>query len=136
MTSEPPRDFAITTASASSRARRASTPEISWSGSPGTTAAVGVAIASAPNNQQITDNVQSELEKSFGSATDVAAQYPQYSNQIIAAARSSFLDGADWAYLAGIVAIVVGAALVFFCFPRRDDEVEMLARYSVEDAPT
>ena len=101
--------------------------------SPSATILRAVAIASAPNNQQISDNVQSELEKSFGSATDVAAQYPQYSNQILAAARSSFLDGADWAYLAGIVAIVVGAALVFFCFPRKDEEVEMLARYHAED---
>jgi DHA2 family multidrug resistance protein-like MFS transporter len=99
----------------------------------GYASAVAVAIASAPNNQQISDNVQSELEKSFGSATDVAAQYPQYSNQILAAARSSFLDGADWAYLAGIVAIVLGAALVFLCFPRKDEEVEMLARYHAED---
>ena len=31
--------------------------------------------------------------------------------------RQSFLDGADWAYTAGLVAIVLGAALVFFMFP-------------------
>jgi DHA2 family multidrug resistance protein-like MFS transporter len=31
-----------------------------------------------------------------------------------ASAKSSFLDGADWAYTAGIAAILVGAVIVFF----------------------
>ena len=60
--------------------------------------------------------MQSELTKSFSSA-NTAAQYPQYSDQIINAAKTSFLEGADWAYTAGIVAIVLGAALVYFRFP-------------------
>jgi DHA2 family multidrug resistance protein-like MFS transporter len=47
---------------------------------------------------------------------------PQYANQIMAAAKSSFLQGDQWAYAAGIVAILVGAALVFFLFPKKDDE--------------
>ena len=62
------------------------------------------------------------------SAEGVAEQYPQYASQITAAAKTSFLDGADWAYVAGIVAILLGAALVFFMFPRRDDEARLLAR--------
>ena len=32
-------------------------------------------------------------------------------------ASTSFLEGDQWAYLAGIVAILLGAALVFFFFP-------------------
>ncbi len=78
-------------------------------------------------------NVQSELTKSFSSAANTAAQYPQYSKQIIAAAQTSFLDGADWAYLAGLIAIVLGAALVFFLFPKHDGELELLNRYQAED---
>jgi DHA2 family multidrug resistance protein-like MFS transporter len=101
----------------------------------GYAAAIGKAIAAAPNQQAITDDVQSELTKSFASAADTASQYPQYSNQIIAAAKSSFLDGADWAYFAGAVAIVLGAAVVFFLFPRKDDELALLTRYAAEDAP-
>ena len=62
------------------------------------------------------------------------AQYPQYASQIIAGAEKSFLDGADWAYLAGMIAVVATAVLVFFCFPSRDRERELLARYHEEDA--
>ena len=46
---------------------------------------------------------------------------PQYAAEITAAAKESFLDGADWAYTAGIVAIVLGAALVFLLFPKHDE---------------
>ena len=95
----------------------------------GYAAAVSAAIAASPESGQITDSVQSQLTKSFSSAANVAEQYPQYSQQIIQGARTSFLDGADWAYTAGIVAIVLGAVLVFFLFPRRDEERRLLASY-------
>jgi DHA2 family multidrug resistance protein-like MFS transporter len=95
--------------------------------------AVGVAITSAPNGQQVTTSVQNELTKSFSSAADVAQQYPQYSQQILAGAKASFLDGADWAYTAGIVAVLVGAAIVFFLFPRKEQEERLLAAYHDED---
>ena len=48
-------------------------------------------------------------------------------------AQSSFLDGADWAYLAGIVAILVGATLVFLMFPKHDEERRLLAEYHATD---
>ena len=48
--------------------------------------------------------------------------------------QSSFLDGADWAYTAGIVAILLGAVLVFFLFPKREEEERLLAAYQAEDA--
>jgi len=99
----------------------------------GYTTAFAKAIASAPNGSQISNSVQNQLTKSFGSAADVASQYPKYSSQIIAAARSSFLDGADWAYTAGIIAIILGAALVFFFFPGKQREDELLAQYHEED---
>jgi predicted MFS family arabinose efflux permease len=95
----------------------------------GYAAAVSAAIADSPESGQITDSVQSQLTKSFSSAANVAEQYPQYSQQIIAGAQSSFLDGADWAYTAGIVAILLGAVLVFFKFPRHDEERRLLAQY-------
>ena len=99
----------------------------------GYAAAVDAAIANSPQRAQINDTVQSELTKSFASAAETPQRYPQYSSQIIAGAKQSFLDGADWAYTAGIVAIVAGAAIVFFLFPRRDDELALLARYHAED---
>src|SRR5262245_13381654 len=101
----------------------------------GYAAAVASAIAAAPASAQskITDGVQAQLTKSFAGAEAVAQQYPQYAKQITAGARQSFLDGADWAYTAGIIAIVLGAALVFFLFPRKDREQELLGEYHRQD---
>jgi MFS family permease len=101
----------------------------------GYASAVAAQIASAPSSDQalITDSVQSELQKSFSSAANTAAKYPQYSKQILAGAKQAFVDGQDWAYAAGIIAIALGAALVWFLFPKRDDEESLLASYRAED---
>ena len=100
----------------------------------GYASAVASAIASAPNKEAITDGVAAQLQKSFAGAEDTAEQYPQYSDAIIAGAETSFLDGADWAYAAGIIAILLGATLVFFLFPRREEEEALLVRYHAEDS--
>jgi hypothetical protein len=99
----------------------------------GYASAVGAAVAASPDGDKVTDNVQAELTKSFSSAVDTAQRYPQYQSQIIAAAKESFLQGDQWAYLAGIIAIVLGALLVFFLFPRKDAERALLAQYHAED---
>ena len=99
----------------------------------GYAAAAATAIAGAPN-EQVNESVQNQLTKSFAGAEAVAQQYPQYTSQITAAAKQSFLDGADWAYTAGLVAVLLGAVLVFFLFPRRDAEQQLLERYAAEDA--
>jgi MFS transporter, DHA2 family, multidrug resistance protein len=93
----------------------------------GYASAVSATIAASPNADQVTTSVQSQLTKSFSSAAAIAERYPQYSTQIIQGAKSSFLAGADWAYTAGIIAIVVGAAIVFFLFPKREQELAMAA---------
>jgi MFS transporter, DHA2 family, multidrug resistance protein len=99
----------------------------------GYASAFGKAIASVPNKDQISDNVQNQLTKSFSSAENTAQQFPQYAKQITATAKSSFVDGADWAYLAGIVAVLLGAALVFFLFPKRKNEETLLGEYQEKD---
>jgi MFS transporter, DHA2 family, multidrug resistance protein len=101
----------------------------------GYASAVAAAIAAAPPADQarITDNVQEELQKSFSSAAETAQRYPQYQDAIVAGAKKSFLDGADWAYTAGIVSILLGAVLVFLLFPRKEAERELLVRYHAED---
>ena len=53
---------------------------------------------------------------------------------IIAAAKTSFLEGDQWAYTAGIVAVVLGAVLVWFMFPKRDDERRLLDEYHAADS--
>jgi EmrB/QacA subfamily drug resistance transporter len=99
----------------------------------GYAAAASAAIASSGESAKVTENVEGELTKSFSSAADLASQYPRHSEQIIAAAKTSFLQGDAWAYRAGIIAILLGGALVFFAFPKRDEEERLLARYNAED---
>jgi EmrB/QacA subfamily drug resistance transporter len=91
-------------------------------------------IAASPQGSEVSEKVQNELTKSFSSAANTAEQYPQYAQQIVLAARTSFLDGGDWTYAAGMIAIVLGTAVVFFLYPRRDEERRLLAEYHAEDA--
>jgi len=95
--------------------------------------ALSAAIAASPDKDQVTAATQSQLTKSFDSASAVAAQYPQYSQAIISAAKTSFLQGDRWAYTAGLVAVLIGAALVFFFFPGKDRETTLLAGYLAAD---
>ncbi len=99
----------------------------------GYAAAMASAVASNLNGQQITSSTEATLQKSFSSAASLAQRYPQYANQIIAAAKSSFLAGDQWAYLAGIIAVLLGAALVFFLFPKPDEERKLLAEFHTMD---
>ena len=96
--------------------------------------AAEITSAEASSQQEISDQVQSQLEKSFSSAEAVAAQYPQYASQITAAAKTSFIQGQDWAFLAGSIAIALGFILVFFKFPKNAKESELLEQYQREDA--
>jgi DHA2 family multidrug resistance protein-like MFS transporter len=99
----------------------------------GYAAAAGAAVAASGKN--INNTVQTELTKSFSSAADTAQRYPtSVQDQIIAAAKTSFLKGDQWAYTAGVVAVLLGAVLVYFMFPRLEDEKRLLATYAAEDA--
>jgi EmrB/QacA subfamily drug resistance transporter len=91
-------------------------------------------IAASPEGAKVSEQVQNELTKSFASAANTAEQYPQYAQPIVQAARTSFLDGGDWTYAAGMIAIALGIAVVFFLFPKHDRELELLQRYHGEDA--
>src|SRR5262249_62423697 len=90
--------------------------------------------AIAGSGKHISDNVEGELTKSFAGAEQVAQQYPQYASQITAAAKQSFLKGDQWAYTAGLVAILLGATLVYFFFPKKEAEQALLAGYRAADA--
>jgi hypothetical protein len=99
----------------------------------GYASAIAASVAASPESDKVTSSVENQLTKSFDGATAIASQYPQYSTQIISAAKQSFLDGQDLAYTAGIVAVLLGAVLVFFKFPKKVDEQSTLARYAAED---
>jgi EmrB/QacA subfamily drug resistance transporter len=98
----------------------------------GYAAAAAAAVDAAPRS--VSDSVESELTKSFSSASATAEKYPQYASSITAGAKQAFLEGDHWAYLAGIVAILLGATIVYFLFPRREDEQRLLAEYHTQDA--
>jgi hypothetical protein len=87
----------------------------------------------ASSGTQVSDSVANQLTKSFDGAEAIAQQYPQYASQITAAAKTSFLQGDQWAYLAGISAVLAGAAIVAVFFPRFEREKEVLAAYQVEN---
>jgi MFS transporter, DHA2 family, multidrug resistance protein len=87
----------------------------------------------AASNQSVSDNVAGQLTKSFDGAEAIAKQYPQDASQITAAAKTSFLQGDQWAYLAGIVAVLLGALIVARFFPRFEREQELLASYQAEN---
>ena len=97
----------------------------------GYASAVSAEIASS--DKSITDSTQAQLTKSFAGAEAVAQQHPQYADAIIAGAKEAFLEGDDWAYTAGVVAILLGAVLVYFMFPRHEEEERLLASYHAHD---
>jgi MFS family permease len=97
----------------------------------GYAAAMGAAIASS--GEDVTAATQSQLQLSYASAANLAAANPEYSDQILAAAESSFLDGDQLAYLAGLMAVIIGGVLTFVFFPRKADEERLRAEYHAED---
>ncbi len=83
----------------------------------GYAAAFGAAISAS--GQSVSSSVQGALTKSYSSAAELAQRYPKHSSGIVAGARDSFIQGQHWAYLAGIVAVAVGAAVMHRFFPGR-----------------
>ena len=100
------------------------------------TAGYAATAAAQVSGKHITSSIENTLTKSFSSAADAAKQYPAHATQIIEGAKTAFLKGDEWAYAAGIIAVLIGAALVFLKFPRHDREKQLLAEYaqSADDA--
>jgi hypothetical protein len=82
-------------------------------------------IASSGEASAISADVTRALQASYSSALQVAEQYPQYKDDILQAARQSLEQGALAAYLVGAIAILIGAALVFFVLPNRARELSL-----------
>ncbi|MGA1479628.1 MAG: MFS transporter [Candidatus Nanopelagicales bacterium] len=91
-------------------------------------------IGESSDSTQIAASTEATLQKSFTSATALSQQYPQYSSEIVAAARESFLAGANWAYAAAIAAGLVAVVLVRFAYPDKQGEIELLHQYAQQDA--
>jgi DHA2 family multidrug resistance protein-like MFS transporter len=99
----------------------------------GYASAAGALVASS--GKSVTSSTEAALTKSFASASDLASRYPpSVQNQIVAGAKTAFLQGDQWAYTAGIVAVLLGATLVAVFFPRAERERQLLASYQSEDS--
>ncbi len=96
--------------------------------------AAGYASAMAGVDSNTTQSTQAQLQLSFASAENVASHHPAQASQITAAAQQSFLDGDQWAYVAAMVAVLIGMALVFRFFPRKDEEEALRAAYHAQDS--
>ncbi len=87
------------------------------------------------SGKSVSTSTQAELTKSFASAADTASRYPaSVQDNIVAGAKTAFLQGDQWAYTAGLVAVFLGAVLVYFVFPKQQEEEQLLARFNAEDA--
>ena len=91
-------------------------------------------IDASPAASQVSEATQSALTQSYSSAATLAERYPEYSDQIINAAQQSFVDGANWAYAAGGIAVIIGAILVAVIYPGRTREQALIAQYDAADA--
>lgn len=89
-------------------------------------------VASSPNADQVTSQTETALTKSFSSAEVLAERYPQYAEQIIAAAREAFVHGDTLAYGAAVLIVLAGAVVVFLGYPRRDHERALMKTYAAE----
>lgn len=99
----------------------------------GYAASMTTALAGAPGSATAPATVTNELTMSYAGAQSVAAAYPQYADQITAAAKSAFLAGDTYAYIAGIIAVLIGAVLVFIFYPKKEQEHAMLMQYHQQD---
>jgi MFS transporter, DHA2 family, multidrug resistance protein len=99
----------------------------------GYASAAGTLVTSSGHD--VTSSTEATLTKSFSSAADLASRYPpSVQDQIVAGAKTAFLQGDQWAYLAGIIAVLVGGAVVAVFFPRAEREKQLLQSYQEEDA--
>jgi EmrB/QacA subfamily drug resistance transporter len=99
----------------------------------GYASAAGTLVTSSGHD--VTSSTEATLTKSFSSAADLASRYPpSVQDQIVAGAKTAFLQGDQWAYLAGIIAVLVGGAVVAVFFPHAEREKQLLQSYQSEDA--
>jgi EmrB/QacA subfamily drug resistance transporter len=97
----------------------------------GYASAMGTAIDESGKN--VSESTQAQLQLSFSSAENLANSNPAFADQILAAAKSSFVDGDQWAYLAAMVAVAIGMFLVFRFFPKKEEELALRESYHAED---
>ncbi|MGY3554742.1 MFS transporter [Williamsia sp. R60] len=87
-------------------------------------------ISDSPDASKVTDETEAALTKSFSSAEVLAERYPEYGKEVIAGARDAFVHGDHLAYAAAIAVVLGGAVVVFFGYPKVDDERRLMKEYA------
>lgn len=90
------------------------------------------AFAKAPSSdqQELGDKALTEILSSFSGAEAVAKALPQAdSTQLISAAQNAYLAGSNWAFAFALTAVVIGMILVVVKFPKKADELALIASY-------
>ena len=91
----------------------------------------GYATAMAGVDSSTTESTQATLQLSYSSAEDLAASTgpgePDHGGRPIVVPQ-----GRPWAYLAAMIAILIGMGLVFRFFPKKDAENALRAEYHAQ----
>jgi MFS family permease len=98
----------------------------------GYASAMTSALGASDSTTKVTQSTQAQLTQSFEGAETIAAQYPKDASQILDAAKQAFLQGDQWAYIAGLIAVLAGMAIVFRFYPRHADEVALKSEYAAQ----
>lgn len=81
-------------------------------------------LASLPADQaaKVSSETATALTSSYQAASEVAKQYPSYSDQIVSAAGTAFTEGKSLAIAVALLMTLIGLVLVLFVYPRRQAE--------------
>jgi hypothetical protein len=81
-------------------------------------------LAALPADQAsaVSVSVTNQLTGSFEGSAAVARSFPEYSQQIVAAASNAFTDGKDAAILVALAMSLIGFVLVIVVFPGKSRE--------------
>ncbi len=91
------------------------------------------AIKASPQADLVSDSVTRALQASYASALHVAEQYPQFKDEILAAATRSLVNGAWAAYLVGAIAIIIGTIVIAVFLPSYEQEKRLVEDYARQD---
>lgn len=87
-------------------------------------ARIAADLSGLPSDEasKVSDQVATQLTSSFEGAAGVAADFPNYSAQIIASASEAFTAGKSWAIAVALLLTLVGMVLVLVVYPRKAAE--------------
>jgi len=90
------------------------------------------AFASAPasDQQELGNTAMTQIMASYSGAQEVAKGLPQAdATQLLTAAQNAYTAGSNWAFAFALLAVAIGALLVFLKFPKKQEEIALIQQY-------